>query len=88
MGEKKEHEQLDLATKYIRQSEMFPCPSLQEWWINFQAPMMLDFPDVWVQTLTSQTHMSHYHTSLMQNKLTESHETPSLSLSSPPTDLV
>lgn len=42
--------------------------------------MMLDFPDVWVQTLTSQTHMSHYHTSLMQNKLTESHETPSLSL--------
>lgn len=52
--------------------------------------MMLDFPDVWVQTLTSQTHMSHYHTSLMQNKLTESHETPSLSLSlsSRPTDLV
>lgn len=53
--------------------------SLQEWWINFQAPMMLDFPDVWVQTLTSQTHMSHYHTRLMQNKLSKSHSTLPLS---------
>lgn len=42
--------------------------------------MMPDFPDVRLQTLKSQTHMLHYLTSLMQNKLAESHEALSSSL--------